>query len=136
MFDKTVDFGSGQIEIRSAYVVENIKLIDQLAEWQTVKSIIVIESKREKNDSLQENTRFYLCSFVPTQKQVNQYVRAHWGIEGTLHWHLDVSFGEDKSKTKKGNAPENLNIIRKTALQALKQTEGKQSIKNKRKMTG
>jgi len=136
IFDKTVDFGSGRIETRSAYVVENIELIDQLAEWQTVKSIIIIESKREKNDILQENTRFYLCSFVPTQKQANQYVRTHWGIEGTLHWHLDLSFGEDKSKTKKGNAPENLNIIRKTALQALKQIEGKQSIKNKRKMAG
>ena len=33
-----------------------------------------------------------------------------WGIEGTLHWHLDVTLGEDKSKTKNGNAPENLNI--------------------------
>jgi len=134
--DKTIDFGSGRIETRTAYVVENIEFIDQLAEWESVKSILVVESKREKNEIVQEHRRFYICSFVPTPEQANQYVRAHWGIEGTLHWHLDVSFGEDKSKTKKGNAPENLNILRKIALQALKQTEGKQSIKNKRKMAG
>jgi predicted transposase YbfD/YdcC len=45
--------------------------------------------------------------------------------------YLDVSFGKDKSKIKKGNAPKNLNFLRKTALQTLKQTEEKQSIKNK-----
>jgi len=134
--DKNIDFGSGRIETRTAYVLENIKFIDQAADWESLKSILVIESKREKNGIIQEQTRFYLCSFIPTPKQANHYVRSHWGIEGTLHWHLDVSFGEDKSKTKKGNAPENLNILRKTALQAIKQVEGKQSVKNKRKMAG
>lgn len=64
---------------------------------------------------IQENIRYYIASFTPTPKQVNHYVRQHWSIEGTLHWHLDVSFNEDNSKTKKGNAPENLNILRKIA---------------------
>lgn len=135
-FDKTIDFGSGRIETRTAYVMENIKFIDQAAEWKNLKSILVIESKREKNEIVQQQKRFYLCSFIPTPKQANHYIRSHWGIEGTLHWHLDVTLGEDKSKTKNGNAPENLNIIRKMTLQALKQTEGKQSIKNKRKIAG
>jgi len=37
-----------------------------------------------------------------------------------MHWHLDVTFREDKNKTYEKTAAENLNIIRKLALWILK----------------
>jgi hypothetical protein len=43
-------------------------------------------------------------------------VRAHWGIENSLHYVLDVAFGEDACRIKSGNGPGNLTFIRKIAL--------------------
>jgi hypothetical protein len=43
-------------------------------------------------------------------------VQAHWGIENSLHYALDVAVGEDACRIKSGNAPENLAFMRKIAL--------------------
>lgn len=48
-------------------------------------------------------------------------VRKHWNIEINLHWSLDVSFKEDLSRVRIGHAAENLGIIRRVALNLLKQ---------------
>ena len=58
-------------------------------------------------------------------------VRAHWGIENRLHWHLDVTFGEDSSKVRNKNAAGVWNVLRKLALEYLKkQAFGGLSLKN------
>ena len=51
-----------------------------------------------------------------------------------MHWHLDVTFGEDRNSTLDKNAALNLNIIRKFALALLKfvDTGRKTSLKHKR----
>jgi len=60
-------------------------------------------------------------------------IRGHWGIENQLHWSLDVSFGEDKSKKNTGNAPQNFSLINKMALGLLKKDKlTKASMKRKR----
>jgi predicted transposase YbfD/YdcC len=66
----------------------------------------------------------------------NKLVRNHWGIENKLHWMMDVVFSEDRSRTRKGNAPENMATLRKVALQLLNQQTDKQSIKSRRKIAG
>ncbi|MDE5755411.1 MAG: hypothetical protein K2H89_12885 [Oscillospiraceae bacterium] len=45
-------------------------------------------------------------------------VRGHWAVE-SMHWHLDVTFKEDRNHTLNKTAAENQNIIRKWC--ALKQ---------------
>ena len=40
------------------------------------------------------------------------HVRAHWVAENKLHWSLDVVFMEDENRARKGNAQENLAIMR------------------------
>ncbi|VAW49017.1 Mobile element protein, partial [hydrothermal vent metagenome] len=59
-------------------------------------------------------------------------VRAHWGIENSLHWVLDVVFREDDSRIRRGYAPENFNIIRQLAINLLKKEKSKMSLKKKR----
>lgn len=46
--------------------------------------------------------------------------RRHWSIENSLHWVLDVDFGEDMSRMRVRNAAENVNIARHLALNLLK----------------
>ena len=47
-------------------------------------------------------------------------VRGHWSIENSLHWILDVVMQEDAARNRKDNSPENMAIIRHTALNIMK----------------
>ena len=58
--------------------------------------------------------------------------RAHWGVENSLHWVLDVTFREDESRIRTGYAPENFNIFRQLGINMLKKEPSKMSIKKKR----
>ena len=66
-------------------------------------------------------------------------VRKHWYIENKNHYVLDVSFGEDACQISKGNAPENIAILRRLILNMLKQMKQSMprvSYKAMRKMGG
>ena len=64
-------------------------------------------------------------------------IRSHWSIENSLHWVLDMSFGEDQSRIRKKNAPENMAILRHIALNLIRKAKTKrQSIKGLRKIAG
>lgn len=66
-----------------------------------------------------------------------QAVRKHWNIEINLHWSLDVSFKEDLSRVRIGHAAENLGIVRRVALNLLKQEKtSKVGITARRKRAG
>lgn len=132
--DEWQDFGSGRIEKRVCYVCDKLDLLDDLANWPEIKQVIMVEASREKDGKLQKQTRFYLSSLSTDASTSNKLVRNHWGIENNLHWMLDVVFSEDQSRTRNGNAPENMTTLRKTALQLLNQQTDKQSIKSRRKI--
>jgi predicted transposase YbfD/YdcC len=128
------DFGSGRIEKRVCYVCGQLALLDDLAGWPAIKQVVMVEASREKQGVVQSQTRFYLSSLAADPATANKLVRHHWGIENKLHWMLDVVFSEDQSRTRKGNAPENMATVRKIALQLLNQQTDKQSIKSRRKI--
>lgn len=61
------------------------------------------------------------------------------GIENKLHWVLDTSFGDDQSRIRKGNAPRNMAIVKKTVLnllQIVKKDMKRISLKRMRKLAG
>ncbi len=64
-------------------------------------------------------------------RDFDMLARGHWTIENLLHWHLDVTFHEDASRAGKGNAAQNLSLIRKLALQVVKNYTDKRSIKKR-----
>ena len=53
-------------------------------------------------------------------------------IENSLHWQLDVTFGEDDNRVRDRNAAQNLALFRKWAVGLLKRAPGKESMKVKR----
>ncbi|MEI6165500.1 MAG: ISAs1 family transposase, partial [Planctomycetota bacterium] len=59
-------------------------------------------------------------------------------IENSLHWSLDVTFGEDKSRIRKGSALEIAAVFRRLAISILKQGTSlkKSSIRGKRLQAG
>ena len=75
--------------------------------------------------------RYFLLSTYVSAKRLLQIVRSRWSIENNLHWLLDVVMHEDANRARKDNAPENLSILRKLALNVLRAHPAKFSIKQK-----
>jgi predicted transposase YbfD/YdcC len=135
---ETVDGAHGRIEMRRCSVTSKIEwLKENHPEWRSVQSIIKIESIREVKDQSTKEVRYYISSLAADAKKILRVVRSHWAIENSLHWVLDMSFGEDQSRIRKKNAPENMAIMRHVALNLLQAAKLKrQSIKRLRKMAG
>jgi predicted transposase YbfD/YdcC len=82
------------------------------------------------------HVRWFLLSTVLTAERMLEVARTHWTIENQLHWVLDVALAEDASRSRKDNAPQNLALIRKLALNILRGHPEKASIKGKIKRAG
>ena len=132
---KTVDLGHGRIEERSIRVTDARDwLCPSHPKWKDLRSIIAIASARtqKKTGHKTTETRYYITDLPPEPKPILKAIRGHWGIENTLHWSLDVTFGEDKSRLRKDNAATNMAVIRKAAFNALKRDVTNISLKLKR----
>ncbi|MDP8108024.1 ISAs1 family transposase [Pasteurella atlantica] len=75
------------------------------------------------------------CPVSLNAERLNSIIRNHWAIENSLHWTLDMTFHEDNSRIRRGNAAEVMNAFRKLALNIVKtDTTRKASMKRKLKM--
>jgi predicted transposase YbfD/YdcC len=112
------DLGHGRIELRKCEVVDQLRFLDDRDDWQDLKSIARVSSRRINKQSGKESveTRYYITSLKPDAQIISQSVRGHWAVENNLHWSLDVIFKEDASLKKKDHSALNYNIITKMAL--------------------
>lgn len=114
------DKGHGRIETRSYFAVTADSILD-LKEWPELKSVVKVFSTREIGGVMSEEVRYYLSSILSSEvKKIGTAIRGHWGIENSLHYVLDVTFNQDKSRIRKDHAPENFGILRHMALNILK----------------
>jgi predicted transposase YbfD/YdcC len=125
------DAGHGRIETRRFYLSTYLDTLPEVARWKGLKSIGMVESERIVKGETSVERRHFICSLTEV-KPFAHAVRAHWGVENSLHWVLDVTFKEDDSRIHKGYAPENFNIIRQLSINLLKKEPSKLSIKRKR----
>ncbi|HEX7643150.1 MAG TPA: ISAs1 family transposase [Burkholderiaceae bacterium] len=100
--------------------------------WAEMKSVVMVESARRTGDKTTVEKRYYVSSLPPDAKRLAQAIRSHWAIENRLHWCLDMTFGEDACRVRKDYAPENLNIVRKIAMNLLRLNRLKKSLPKKR----
>jgi predicted transposase YbfD/YdcC len=138
--DKFIDYdkGHGRIETRECFVVTDVKWLTELhLKWNTIKSIILIRSKRDINGKIETESRYYISSLTLSPNKILKAIRSHWAIENSLHWVLDMSFNEDYSRIRKGNAPHIMAILRHVAANLLQTAKkNRQSIKGLRKLCG
>lgn len=124
----------GRIERRNIWVEEDLRWIDSARDWPGLTRVVMAESVRLTAAGEESTKRFYISSLRgKTPQQMGELIRGHWSVENHLHWHLDVTFGEDDSPLTKDNAPKNLSVLRKLALQLLTKIDLKASLKRKRK---
>lgn len=68
--------------------------------------------------------RYYISSLAAEAQRLGGLVRAHWDIENRLHWVLDVTFGEDDSGVRIGNASQNFALLRRMVVNLLRREAG------------
>lgn len=131
---ETHEKGHGREEDRYYYLAKLPKDFPLTEKWKGLKAIgMACRVTRDKKGKETHDTRYYIVSKYLTGKKFAEAVRGHWGIENSLHWQLDVTFGEDQSRIRKGHADENFSLLRRTVLSMLKNNKTeKVGIKNKR----
>ena len=132
----TLDTGHGRIEERTCRVTDDIDWLRKShPEWKGLCSIAAVTCTRtnKKTGQTTSEMRFYIASLQPEAKRILDASRAHWSVENNLHWTLDVTFREDACRCRKDNSPLNLSLIRKAAINLIKQDKScKMPLKRKR----
>jgi len=122
---ETVEKDHGRLETRRYYQSTELDWFADLAKWEGLKSVGMVEAIREVNGVRSVERRYYLSSLPLDVELFARAVRAHWGVENKVHWVLDVCFREDQSRVRTGYAAENLATLRRLALNLLKREKTK-----------
>lgn len=120
---ESIEKGHGRIEERRYAITSDISWIEGIKDWTNVQSIGVVESRRTIGDTTTTERRYFLSSIDPDASLLARAVRGHWAIEAS-HWTLDVAFREDHIPLKRDHGPENMSILRKMAMNLVKQDKG------------
>lgn len=140
--EETVDLTGGRVETRRHTVCRKVDWMrsDRRYPGEPVFPGLVmlgrVETEVERNGKTERETRYYLCSLALSALMFARAVRAHWGVENRLHWVLDVVFRDDLTRFRTGDGPQNMAIIRHTALNLLSRAKPTTSLKNRRKRAG
>jgi predicted transposase YbfD/YdcC len=133
----TCERGHGREEERWYYVCPVPKDLPNRGRWKGLRAIGMTMNKTTRDGRTTVETRYYLLSKRLPARRFAAAVRGHWGIENSLNWVLDVAFGEDRSRIRKGHADANFGLLRRLALSLLKaERTAKVGVKNKRLTAG
>jgi predicted transposase YbfD/YdcC len=129
---ETEEWGHGRHERRCYSVIHDPEGIRDAKAWDGLKVIGQCYSERTVNGETEYEVRYFIGSRRMSAKKYGRVLRNHWRIENTLHWQMDVEFGEDASRVQRRNGATNLALLRRLALSLLKRHPGKESIARKR----
>jgi predicted transposase YbfD/YdcC len=133
--DEEWEYDHGRFENRRCSIIAaSAALSPVLRErWPSIQTLIKIDATRQTNQATSQQSRYYISSRSDkSAAEFSQLIRSHWSIENQLHWHLDVTFAEDASRARRGNAPQNLSALRKMALHRVAKDDSKLSKKKRR----
>jgi predicted transposase YbfD/YdcC len=133
---QTTEKNRDRVEKRTCYVITDLAKIRSRSKWKGLKAIGVVVSERTLNGETSIETRYYISSRVLSAGKMLEVIRSHWGIENSLHWVLDVVFGEDDHLLRNGHGPLNFTLLRRLALALIKSADMKEGIKGAREMAG
>ena len=130
--------GHGRIEERRCWITEEIDWLESKGAWKNLKSVIMVEARREVMGGKKTvERRYFISSLEANAESALKAVRGHWAIENELHWCLDIGFREDANQVREAKSAENLATLRHIGINLLKQEKScKRGIEGKRKKAG
>ena len=118
--DVKTEKNRGRIEKRTAYVTENIEWLESRKEWRGLNCIGAIHTEFEEQDKKTSEWHYYISSRNLTAEELLHHARMEWSVK-SMHWLLDVHFEEDYCRVENKNVQQNLNMLRKLAINIIKQ---------------
>jgi len=134
-YAETVNKDHGRIEIRQCWVISDPLAFDYIRNyegWTDLQSIVRVQRERRLADKTTTETAYYISSLAADAERLLAATRYHWAVENSLHWVLDVIFREDEARARVGHAAQNMAILRQLALNILKNSPSKDSVRTKR----
>ena len=113
---ESVEKNHGRLEVRRCWAFTQLDCLSNPQQWPDLKMFGVIEAERTINGKTSWERRLYIGSIVPDAALLTNTVRAHWGIENSVHWCLDVALNDDQMRARVKNAGANLAIVRRLVL--------------------
>jgi predicted transposase YbfD/YdcC len=129
---ETVERGHGRDETRSYLILTEPEGIRDQELWLGLKVVGMCTRARVVNGKRSDETHYFIGSRVAGARVYGEALRNHWGIENSLHWQMDVAFGEDASRVQRRHGAENLALVRRLALALLKRHPEEASVACKR----
>ena len=131
---ESVDGDHGRIETRAVTVIHDIDWLQERHQWPGLASLVIVESTRQSGDKIERETRFYITSLTLLAVHIAAFVRAHWAVENSLHWVMDMVFRDDECRLRTDNAPANFTTIKHIALNLIRRANSKDSLRLRRKV--
>ncbi len=133
-----INRGHGREEERNIWIAPVPEELVGKEEWAGLRSIAWVEAVRTTKGKTSYHHRFYITSLsADNPESALAAIRAHWGVENSLHWVLDIAFREDESRVRVGYAAENMARLRQIAINLLNQEKSlKVGTKTKRLRAG
>ena len=119
-FAEVVEKDHGRLEVRRCYAFDQINCLHAPERWPDIKSFAVIASERTIRGKTTLEHRLYISSLPADAVRLNHAVRQHWRVENSLHWCMDVVFGDDQMRVRTGHAAHNFAVLRHIALNLIR----------------
>lgn len=117
---EVVEKDHGRLEVRRCHVFDQLDCLHAPERWPDLKSFARITSERTIKGKTTVEHRFYISSLAPDAQRMNQAVRQHWRVENSLHWCMDVVFGDDQMRARTDHAAQNFAVLRQFVLNLLR----------------
>lgn len=117
-----------RIETRTAYTTSDISWLYGKEKWKKITCIGAIKTEFEKNGKKTKEWHYYISSRKLTAAELLRHARMEWAVE-TMHWLLDVHYGEDYCRIENRTIQQNLNLLRKFTISLLKQYKSRTASK-------
>lgn len=115
---ETVDRRRGRVEVRTLKV--STEMNAYLApSWPCVAQVAQLTRRVTKGGTTTTEVVYLITTLAPSQASPERLLelnRGHWSIENRSHYVRDVTFGEDRSRLRTGNAPQILAALRNLAI--------------------
>jgi predicted transposase YbfD/YdcC len=134
-YAESINKAHGRLEIRRCWAIADpvaFEYIRHYEGWADLHTLVRVQRERRWGTQIEREEAYYISSLPHNAPQLLHAIRSHWGIENSFHWVLDMTFGEDASRIRTGDSPQNMAVLRHLALNILKKDTSKGSLRQKR----
>lgn len=119
-FNEVIEKDHGRLTTWRCYAFDQLECLYAPERWDNLRSFAIVESERTIKGKTSIEQRLYISSLPPDAAKLNSSIRQHWRVENSLHWCMDVVFGDDQMRARTENAAHNFAVMRHFAMNMIR----------------